>query len=298
MSKPASNLESKILYFSAVLALGFAVMGIAVGIWLSSIVIFFDGIYSLLSLGLTLLSLIAAKLIAAPSCAKYPLGLATLEPIVIAIKACVILAVVITSLYSAFDAMLHGGRTIDASIASLFGIVNVIGCALGWRVIVHLNKNANSGLIDAETTQWKMDTIISLAVLVGFVVAWLLTQSPLAHYANYADPIMMLIMGGYFLKVPYEMLKSAVQELLNKSADETVCKQVMQHVSSTNRTQDMDMQVTAITKVGNELRVNIDVIVHEDEQLRYNDIEHTRTSLNSKLAILPYKLRVNMNLAM
>ncbi|GAM56267.1 cobalt-zinc-cadmium resistance protein [Vibrio ishigakensis] len=296
MSSNKTNLESRILTFSAILCLGFAVMGVVVGLWVGSLVIVFDGAYSLISLLLTLLSLVAAKYIANPSRTQFPLGLAALEPIVISVKATVILSVVVASLYSAAMSLFSGGRPVDASIATLFGVVNVAGCLLGWLVIKRMNKNLNSGLIDAEGNSAD-GCLISLAVLLGFVAAWVLSQTTLAAYSVYADPVMMLLMGGYFLKVPFDMLKGAVLELLNKSADKSVCDQVIKQVSNENDAQPLDISVSAVTKVGNELRVHIDVAIPEDENLQCRDIERTKKSLHHKLNKLPYKLQLNMNLA-
>lgn len=297
MCSTKSNLESRILTFSALLCLGFAVMGVVVGLWVGSLVIVFDGAYSLISLLLTLLSLVAAKLIANPSRTKFPLGLAALEPVVIAVKATVILGVVVASLYSAVESLFIGGRPVDASIATVFGVVNVAGCVFGWLMVVRLNRRLKSGLIEAEGKQWQMDALISLAVLLGFVVAWVLSQTSLSAYSVYADPVMMLLMGGYFLKVPYDMLKGAVLELLNRSAEKNVCEQVIAQVSHENETQNMDISVAAVTKVGNELRVNIDVSIPKDENLQGRDIEKTKKSLHHKLNKLPYKLQLNLNLA-
>ncbi|GAK82491.1 cobalt-zinc-cadmium resistance protein [Vibrio ponticus] len=41
--------EKRILSFSALLASGFAIGGLAIGVWMGSLVIVFDGVYSLVS---------------------------------------------------------------------------------------------------------------------------------------------------------------------------------------------------------------------------------------------------------
>ncbi|GEM80874.1 hypothetical protein VSU01S_31190 [Vibrio superstes NBRC 103154] len=221
MSGKERSSERRILVYSALLTLGFAVSGIVLGNWVGSMVIIFDGAYSLISLALTLLSLLAVTLMARPSSNRFPHGLAALEPIVIAIKAAVILGLVCISIYSAINSVIDGGREIDTSIATLFGLVNVIGCAFGWVMLAKKNKDIGSGLIAAEVKQWQMDTLISVAVLLGFVTAWLMLQTSLSAYAAYADPVMMLLMAGYFIKVPAVMLKDAISELLQMSANKT-----------------------------------------------------------------------------
>ncbi|CAE6961908.1 Co Zn Cd cation transporters [Vibrio sp. B1FIG11] len=67
MCDRTSKNENSILTFSALLASGFAVGGMVLGLLVGSIVIVFDGVYSLVSLLLTLLSLAASYYISKPS---------------------------------------------------------------------------------------------------------------------------------------------------------------------------------------------------------------------------------------
>ncbi|GAD79666.1 cation diffusion facilitator family transporter [Vibrio ezurae] len=296
MSSKNTRAERRILIYSALLTLAFAVGGIALGHWVGSMVILFDGAYSLISLVLTLLSLLAATLIARPSSQRFPRGLAALEPIVIAIKATVILGLVCISIYSAIMAILDGGREINTFVATLFGLINVIGCAFGWALIAKKNQTVGSGLIQAEVLQWQMDTLISIAVLLGFISAWVLIQTPLAAFAVYADPVMMLLMAGYFLKVPVLMLKQALSELLNMTADHSLCSQVHQCVTELPAHKDVDLTVAAVTKVGSELRIDIDMRLEQQQLIAPKDIEQTRTQLNKKLNHLPYKCQLHLSL--
>ena len=64
--------ENRVLMFSALLASGFALGGLALGLIVGSLVIVFDGVYSLISLLLTLLSLAASKYINRPSDSNFP----------------------------------------------------------------------------------------------------------------------------------------------------------------------------------------------------------------------------------
>ncbi|GEA60883.1 cation diffusion facilitator family transporter [Vibrio comitans] len=296
MSGRKNTSERRILIYSALLTLGFAVGGIVLGNWVGSMVIIFDGAYSLISLALTLLSLLAATLMARPCSKRFPHGLAALEPIVIAIKATVILGLVCISIYSAINAVFSGGREIDTSIATLFGLINVIGCAFGWAMVAKKNKDIGSGLIAAEVKQWQMDTLISVAVLLGFVTAWMMLQTSLSAYAVYADPVMMLLMAGYFLKVPAVMLKEAVSELLHMSADKSLCKEVKQCVTEVPSNNEVDLTVSSVTKVGNELRIDIDLHLEQQGQIASKDIKKTRYYLAKKLSHLPYKCQLNLSL--
>lgn len=296
MCDRTSKNENRILTISALLASGFAAGGMVLGLLVGSIVIVFDGVYSLVSLLLTLLSLAASYYINKPSKSVFPFGKAVLEPIVIAIKAAVILVVVSFSLYSAISALMSGGREVDASIATLFGIVNVIGCGYAWWFMAKRSRRFSSGLIEAEKKQWQMDTLLSVAVTVGFISAWAVSLTPFSEYAVYADPMMMVLMGFYFLKVPFDMLVGALRELLMMTPSKELCQVVGNDVLEIEKTSDHQLKLAGITKVGQELRINIDLHV-DDDTIALDKLEQTRTQLTKRLSKHRFKLQLHLNVA-
>ncbi|WP_261904524.1 cation diffusion facilitator family transporter [Vibrio fortis] len=289
--------ENRVLMFSALLASGFALGGLALGLIVGSLVIVFDGVYSLISLLLTLLSLAASKYINRPSDSNFPFGRAIIEPIVIAFKATVILIVVGYSLYSAVGALMTGGREVDASIATIFGALNVLGCGYAWWYIANKSKSFSSGLIEAESKQWQMDTLLSVAVTAGFVAAWFITLSPYAEFAVYADPMMMVLMSFYFIKVPFDMLKQAMRELLMMSANKEICEKVDENVIAVDKEAQQDLELKGVTKVGQELRINVDIHTNDQATIAVNDIEKTRRLLKRRLSKMPYELKLNLSIA-
>lgn len=296
MCDRTSKNENRILTFSALLASGFAIGGMVLGLLVGSIVIVFDGVYSLVSLLLTLLSLAASYYISKPSKSIFPFGKAVLEPIVIAIKAAVILVVVSFSLFSAVTALMTGGREVDASIATIFGVVNVIGCGYAWWFMAKKSRRFSSGLIEAEKKQWQMDTLLSVAVTVGFIAAWLVSLTPYTHYAVYADPMMMVLMGFYFLKVPFDMLVGALRELLMMTPSKELCQSVGKDVLEIEKVTEHQLKLAGVTKVGQELRVNVDVHV-DDDTLELDTLEHTRKQLTKRLSKHRFKLQLQLNVA-
>ncbi|GEM76225.1 cation diffusion facilitator family transporter [Vibrio sagamiensis] len=296
MCDRTSKNENHVLTFSALLTSCFAVGGMVLGLLVGSIVIIFDGVYSLISLLLTLLSLAASYYINKPSKAAFPFGKAVLEPIVIAIKAIVILVIVAFSLISAFMTLLSGGSGVDASIATVFGVINVIGCGYAWWYMSKKSRLFSSGLIEAEKKQWQMDTLLSVAVTAGFIIAWLISLTSLSHYAVYADPIMMLMMGAYFLKVPFDMLVGALRELLMMSPSKELCQRVGRDVLEIEKVTEHNLKLAGITKVGQELRVDVDVHIDKNT-LKLDTLEHTRRQLTTRLSKHQFKLQLHLNVA-
>ncbi|NKF52274.1 cation transporter [Shewanella sp. WXL01] len=218
MSYSSNTSEFRLLSVSAVVSSGFAVGGVVFGIIVGSTVIMFDGAYSLVGLLLTLLSLAAASQLKKPSSQLAKHGRTKVEAVVIVIKASVLLGLLLISLYSAVSAMLAGGRPVNASVAVIFGVLNLVGCCLAWLYLSRQHKSKGSKLIGVEIVQWKMDAIISFGVLVGFTLAWSISLTPWAELSVYADPLMMIVISVSFMKVPALMLSNAYATLIAKKA--------------------------------------------------------------------------------
>ena len=245
--------ERRALRFSAISASLFAFTGLALGLTSGSITILFDSGYSLLSLVLASLSLFALKQARKPADDHYPFGRLTVEPLAVLLKGVVIAMVCIVSLVSALWSLLAGGRLVTLDLALMFGVVNVTGCLLTWWWLARYAGVARSSLLTAELRQWQMDTWLSAAVMLGFGLTWLLTQSPWASYACFADPVMVLIIAGYFLPMPVRMVKGALRELMFGGSCSSVRRDVVEDIADFDVTAD-DVR---LAQVGSFLMVDI-----------------------------------------
>ncbi|MGO1394825.1 MAG: cation diffusion facilitator family transporter [Halomonas sp.] len=254
--------ERRALRFSAISASLFAFTGLALGLTSGSITILFDSGYSLLSLVLASLSLFALQQARKPADDHYPFGRLTVEPLAVLLKGVVIAMVCIVSLVSALWSLLDGGRLVTLDLALMFGVVNVTGCLLTWWWLARYARVARSSLLAAELRQWQMDTWLSAAVMLGFALTWALTQTPWASYARFADPVMVLIIAGYFLPMPIRMVRGALRELMFGVSCGHMRREVVEDVADFDVTAD-DVR---LAQVGSFLMVDIQL----DKQ-QFND---------------------------
>ncbi|EOD81480.1 Cobalt-zinc-cadmium resistance protein [Grimontia indica] len=213
--------ERNLLKFSTLACLGFAAMGIGLGIWAGSMVIVFDGAYSLVSLALSLMALAATMYIRKPvkksGQNEQPVSArkaAVIESLVVLTKGLVVGIVCLVSFASAMQAMFDGGREVNAGFALVFGVINVVGCLATYMAVRKQSGKRPSAILKAESSQWLMDTVISAAVLVGFLVAAGLIMSGLEEYAVYADPMMVILASVYFATVPMKMISESSKKLM------------------------------------------------------------------------------------
>lgn len=245
--------ERRALRFSAISASLFALSGLVLGLASGSITILFDSGYSLLSLVLASLSLLALQHASKPADDHYPFGRLTVEPLAVLLKGVVIALVCLFSLVSAVWSLLQGGRLVTLDLAMLFSIVNVGGCLLTWQWLKRYARIARSSLLAAELRQWQMDTGLSAAVMFGFILTWLLTLTPWAGYARFADPVMVLIIAGYFLPMPVRMVRGALRELMFGEPMGSIRQDMVEEVADF----DIASDDVRLAQVGSFLMVDI-----------------------------------------
>ena len=281
-------LEKKLLKISVYGAVIFAVTGVIWGYLISSQMVMFDGLYSLISVMLSLLSLFAVQFIQKRDAKKFPFGKEMLEPIVIIIKYVVMLFLCFAAVITAMGALVTGGRETNVEFALLYSIFSTVVC---WGVFVYLKKQKQgSGLIQAEANLWRMDTILSAAVLVGFFIAMLLSYTRFTFLTPYIDPLMVLISAGYFLKVPIVEIAKALKEVLEMAPDQLIQKKFKAVIDSIQAQYQIEDSMLRMSKVGSKLFIEVDFIVNEKSKVKtvaHQDL--IREEINKRTKDLRYK---------
>lgn len=278
--------EKQVLKLSAFSAGAFALAGIGWGLAADSLVIVFDGAYSLISLVLSLLSLLVHRLLQKPADDSFNFGRMIAEPLTVALKGVVIMLVCVISLVSAIAALWSGGREVQADLALLFSVANVAGCWLTWRYLRDKQNRCDSVLIAAESRQWLMDTALSVAVTGGFLLASMLAFTPFASWAVYADPAMVILASAYFLTVPLRMTIGALREVMLVTPEPDLRRQITRRLSA----QGIRREGIRLAKVGSHLIVDVDA-----PAAVLADLTTTRRKLENCLDDLPLQALIRIN---
>ena len=93
--------------------------------------IIFDGLYSFISVILSMLSLYINNYMAKRDFEKFPFGKHILEPIVISIKSLIITIMCLYSLVEErYKTIVSGGNNLEFGLAIIYSIISVIGCGV------------------------------------------------------------------------------------------------------------------------------------------------------------------------
>lgn len=290
------KVEKNMLKFSAAGGLFFAVFGIVWGITIKSDMIMFDGLYSLISLFLSILAIWITNYIEKNDYEKFPFGKEILEPITVAFKSLVLIVMCTITFINAVKEVIAGGNAIDTEMAMGYSIISSVGCAFIYLYIAKKSKKISSEIVKAESNQWLMDTLLSVAVLVGFVISCILEFTPLSYLTRYVDPCMVILSSSIFLRVPIQSLIQSFNEIINRNADEDIKDEIYTLVKNIEEEYNFEDSITRVSKVGRELRIEIDFVYNEDSTLNeINEMDKVREKLYKNMSNIKLKKWMNVN---
>lgn len=260
--------EKNMLAFSAAGGLFFAVLGIAWGVIVKSEMIMFDGLYSLISLFLSIFALFISNYIKKSDFEKFPFGKGALEPIVVAFQSMVLIVMCMMTLIDGINGLATGGNNVDTGLALAYSFISTVGCAVSYYVLNKNGKKISSEMVNAESNQWLMDTILSAAVLIGFVAAIIIGKTEYAYLTRFIDPFMVTISSVFFIKVPVKTFLKCFGEIINKNADKDINDKIYTIVKDIEEEYNFEDSITRVSKVGRELRIEIDFVFNEKSRLK------------------------------
>lgn len=288
--------EKNTLMLSASGALFFAVLGVVWGIVIDSSMIVFDGLYSLISLFLSILAIFITGYISKNDFEKFPFGKRVLEPITVAFNSIVLTVMCSITFINSAKEILTGGKAVDAELALGYSIISILGCLIVYRTLARNNKKICSDIIKAESNQWLMDTLVSVAVLVGFLICTILDKTYLAYLSTYIDPLMVVITSAIFIRVPITTLIKSFKEILNRNADKDINDEIYTIVKDVEKEYNFEDSITRVSKIGKELRIEIDFVFNEQSKLnKLEEMDNVREYVYRSMSNIQLDKWLNVN---
>ena len=255
-----NNNESRILKYSVMATLFFGIFGVVWGWLIKSEMIVFDGLYSFVSVILSSLSLGVCKIIQNKKAEDLPFSKYILEPIIIGINGIILIIMCLSSLRDGINSFINGGNTVELSKATIYSIISTLGSIIVYLKIKKEGKKINSELINIESIQWKMDGILSVAVLIGFLITFIISKTSFVYLTNYIDPIMVIITSVMFLKAPIEMVVSSLKEIIGVKVPENINLEVIKQAEEIKVEYHFSNVLTKVLKIGRSIKIEVDFI--------------------------------------
>ncbi|MFS0701910.1 cation transporter [Cellulomonas sp. 179-A 4D5 NHS] len=273
-----------------------AVLGTAAVVWgvaAQSRVLIFDGVFVLLGIVLSALSLVASREASSGPTARFPFGKRAVTPLAIAVQGAALLGTLLFAAADAVAIIVGGGSDVAAGTVVAYGLLTM---TCSFAVGRWLGRGATgSDLVAAEVAQWRAGTVLSLVYAVGAALALLLSRWALDAVVRYVDPGLVLLACLVLAPIPLRLLRDAGLELLEAAPPEPVRAALADAVARARAEFALPEPFVRATKLGERLYVEIDFVVAEGTW----DVEgedRVRRSLIGALEELGYELWANVEL--
>lgn len=213
--------ELRIIKVVNAICVFFGISGVIMAIVVSSRSMLLDGLYSFVQSIFILLSSFIVRLIGRTESKRYQFGYAAFEPFFILLRSTVLLAMTLIMALGASGALFSGGYLVRSDAAMGYTLFSVIVCAIVWKELRVNGRKQASPILLSEAQSWKCDTLLSVAVLVGFTFSFLFERAGYIHLAALIDPAMTLIFILFLAPGLLGQLVKSLRELLGGAADES-----------------------------------------------------------------------------
>ncbi|MFP4311556.1 MAG: cation diffusion facilitator family transporter [Nitriliruptoraceae bacterium] len=294
---PPEGREDQLLRASVWGGVVFAVGGVVWGLAAGSTMILFDGLYSSISVALSLLSLIAFRAVQRGPDARYHYGRDAMSSLVVVVKGVAIGALSLFALGGAVLDLLAGGREVAVGSAALYAALATVGCGAMTLLLRRSGTRHGSELLRAESAQWSLDTALSAAVLVGFLGALAAQARGRDDVAALIDPSMVAVLSLAFLALPVRLIRQGLRGTLAAAPEAHVQEALGAVVTRVADAHGFARTSCRIAVFGERYDLTVGLLADEGTDLRdLADADRVRAELQAALDELPYDLLLSVSI--
>lgn len=286
------QLESKALKTSIVSLVSFSLVGILFGTLLSSEVIFFDGVFSLIGVVTSLITFQISRFIHKADHFNFPFGKETLEPVMVFIQYLILSGFLLYTLYDAIHMILAGGNVVEVKSVIVYLAISTTVLYFVVRRMRKIAKNSHSTLIDSELLQWEISMKQSLWTLGSYIASQILMWLSVDKILPYVDPVILII---FILLTATTVVKEMIFSFKEVIGMKTVSNQLQQEIEAKVKNIVKKYHIKdfylRVKKVGSLVVIEVDFLV--DKEFQFGSVYHQdeiREAFEKSLKNIEYDL--------
>ena len=207
--------EMKLIRLSTIGNFCFGLIGIIFAIKTHSRSILFDGLYSFVLSFFTLISARVVRLITKGQTVNFQFGYGAFEPLLIIIRSIFLFGMYLILGYEGITYLIKGGYSIGTYFALIYSVISTLACLGIWIILRKSARRNTSPVLKAEAYGWFLDTILSAAVFVAFLIILFLSHIGADKIVPYIDPLITLGLVLMMLPALYNMFLSNFRDLVS-----------------------------------------------------------------------------------
>ncbi|MGF1687327.1 cation diffusion facilitator family transporter [Photobacterium japonica] len=259
-------------------------LGIGYGLYVGSNAILLDGMFSLLSMGMTGLSLYTAYLVSKPDDQYFQFGYAHIEPLINVVNGLLILMTCIFAFINGVQTIASGGHEIVLEHALVYAVLSTFCCFTIYFTETHIAKSEQSELVRVDSQEWLIDGILSAAILVGFVAVMILDDMGYSQWNRYVDPILVSTLSLAAVVLPITVLRRNLKEVLLVAPQDDAQDNVDRVIAKLSKQYHFEDYTHHFAKTGRQYDLEVNILVKDDDFWTTKRQDHIRQVLWESLS--------------
>jgi cation diffusion facilitator family transporter len=248
------------------------VIKVVLGLVFGNLSVISDGIHSASDLFTSFLIILAVFLSSPKRDEKHNYGHEKVEPLITLFLALILAGVGATLLWQGIEGVISPSvAEINYYLIGTIVLSIVVKEAMFWYEIYYAKK-LNNQMLKADAWHSRSDALSSIAVLIGLICSIFMTT-------NLIESIAVIIVSLFIFKVAFDVLKPAINQLIDKAAP----------IATTTKIRDIASAVEGVSNVdlirsrmfGNRIYVDIEIAV--DGNLTVEQSHSIAQSVHDKL---------------
>ena len=255
------RIEQTALRLSLAGTLVAAAAGFYFGIHLGSNAILLDGIFSLLSMGMTGLNIYVAALLTRPDDERFHYGYGHLEPMVNVVNGLFILSVCCFAFYQGVTVIFAGGHQVEMSSALYYTSAMTLFCFSLYGIERYLAQRCHSSILRVDMQEWLVDGLLSLGILCGFLLGAFLERQGYDQWTPYIDPALTSLISLFAVMLPIRVLRANISEVLLRAPEDSYQQRVDELVTEIEANYPIQESEWYLAKTGRRYDLEINFLV-------------------------------------
>lgn len=275
MKEQPQSREKVLIRTSWISTIGNAILSVAkigIGFAAGSLAVLGDGIDSATDVVISIVMILAARIISKPPTKKYPYGYEKAETIATKILSLVIFYAGVQMLVSTISNLFsHEPKAMPGAITIYVTLFSIVGKLLLALYQYRAGRRIGSSLLTANAVNMRNDVIISCGVLIGLVFTFLLKLPIL-------DTVTGLIISLFIIRSSIRIFMDSNVELMDGVKDESIYRKIFDAVEAVpgahNPHRVRSRQIGNLYMVVLDIEVDGSITVTEAHRIA-NEVEHS-----------------------
>ncbi|MCP4178900.1 MAG: cation transporter [bacterium] len=231
--------------------------------------IMLDGMFTLITLFMSFISLKIINLVNLPETKRRPFGFVALEPFLNLIRCTFVLVLLIVCLIVNIQSVLSGGRDIELDLATYYTFSCIIIYLLIIFFITKFNKKTDSSILNLEVKEWYIDTFLTVGIAISLGIVFVLYKLGFTDILPYIDPVIVIILVIASLPMPTKIFITELNRLLLVSPENLIQKNIENYIEPIVREYGLKTVDIYAIKIGRIYQIFI-----------YTDLEDQNTCID------------------